>query len=427
MLNRVLGRPVVAVGLAGVVTLSACAARHSPVQSATPPSAVNTSRIADALAAQFVPYVEAQVALAADDFDQAKTSLGDLLTVADDTIGPLVRSAANADDIATMRARFKPLSEYLSAQELPLGYAKAYCPMYDGGSSWVQADGPVRNPYFGSTMLTCGVVDAAPGAHMDHSPRHGGTVFMAPDSFHHIEGTYPEGGIFRLYATDNYREPVDVSAWSGRVVLEEAYDSATDEFTEVVAVVLLPSPDGAFLEGVTDPVGLPGEFIAKVAFEDSPEERFDFIFPAYSVAGDSGAADRSPPSGVVSGAPENIPLAERVRPTIPESTADVVSEIRTRDEALQTLIGEGRFTEIFIPALQAKELALALMDRGDELPLRERNEIRIAVRHLVRAAYLLDWYGDLGNKQQVSGAYDIFAEAAHTIINIYQDTPQRGQ
>ena len=55
------------------------------------------------------------------------------------------------------------------------------------------------------------------------------------------------------------------------------------------------------------------------------------------------------------------------------------------------------------------------------------NEIRIAVRHLVRAAYLLDWYGDLGNKQQVSGAYDIFAEAAHTIINIYQDTPQRGQ
>ena len=292
MLNRVLGRPVVAVGLAGVVTLSACAARHSPVQSATPPSAVNTSRIADALAAQFVPYVEAQVALAADDFDQAKTALGDLLTVADDTIGPLVRSAANADDIATMRARFKPLSEYLAAQQLPLGYAKAYCPMYDGGSSWVQADGPVRNPYFGSTMLTCGVVDAAPGAHMDHSPRHGGTVFMAPDSFHHIEGTYPEDRIFRLYATDNYREPVDVSAWSGRVVLEEAYDSATDEFTEVVAVVLLPSPDGAFLEGVTDPVGLPGEFIAKVAFEDSPEERFDFIFPAYSVAGDSGAADR---------------------------------------------------------------------------------------------------------------------------------------
>ena len=77
--------------------------------------------------------------------------------------------------------------------------------MYDGGTNWVQADGPVRNPYYGAVMLTCGVIDAAPGAHMDHRPRHGGTVFMAPDSFHHIEGVYPEGGLFRLFATDNYR------------------------------------------------------------------------------------------------------------------------------------------------------------------------------------------------------------------------------
>ncbi len=369
-------------------------------------------------------YVEAQVALAADDYDQAKVALGDLLTVADAMTEPLVRSAANAGDIETMRARFKPLSEYLAAQELPLGYARAYCPMYDGGSNWVQADGPVRNPYYGSTMLTCGVIDAAPGAHMDHTPRQGGTVFMAPDSFHHIEGTYPEDGIFRLYATDNYREPVDVSTWSGRIVLEEAYDSATDEFIEVVAFDLLPSPDGAFLESVIDPVGLPGEFIAKVVFlEDFPEERFDFIFPTYSAAGDAGLADRSASLPVVTGAPENVPLAERVRPTIPELTADVVSEIGVRDATLQKLIGEGRFTEIFIPAIQAKELGLALMDRGDELSPRERNEVRIAVRHLVRAAYLLDWYGDLGNKQQVSGAYDLFADAAHTIIDTYNQTP----
>ena len=110
-------------------------------------------------------------------------------------------------------------------------------------------------------------------------------------------------------------------------------------------------------------------------------------------------------------------------PTIPELTADVVSEIGVRDATLQELIGEGRFTEIFIPAIQAKELGLALMDRGDELSPRERNEVRIAVRHLVRAAYLLDWYGDLGNKQQVSGAYDLFADAAHTIIDTYNKTP----
>ena len=415
---------VIACGLAGLLVLSACAARRPPAQSAVPPAATDAAGAPGTLEEQVTQYVEAQVALAADDYDQAKVALGDLLTVADAMTEPLVRSAANAGDIETMRARFKPLSEYLAAQELPLGYARAYCPMYDGGSNWAQADGPVRNPYYGSTMLTCGVIDAAPGAHMDHTPRQGGTVFMAPDSFHHIEGTYPEDGIFRLYATDNYREPVDVSTWSGRVVLEEAYDSATDEFIEVVAFDLLPSPDGAFLESVIDPVGLPGEFIAKVVFlEDFPEERFDFIFPTYSAAGDAGLADRSASLPVVTGAPENVPLAERVRPTIPELTADVVSEIGVRDATLQELIGEGRFTEIFIPAIQAKELGLALMDRGDELSPRERNEVRIAVRHLVRAAYLLDWYGDLGNKQQVSGAYDLFADAAHTIIDTYNKTP----
>ena len=85
----------------------------------------------------------------------------------------------------------------------------------------------------------------------------------------------------------------------------------------------------------------------------------------------------------------------------------------------------GRFTEVFIPALQGKALALELETRADleTLPTRRRNELRIAVRHLVRAAYLLDWYGDLGNKQEVSGAYDIFVTAVNEIARAYESAP----
>lgn len=376
------------------------------------------------LESQIVQYVDAQTALAADDFDDAKVALQQLLPIADATTSPLIRAAASAADITTMRARFKPLSEYLAAQDLPLGYARAYCPMYDGGSNWVQPDGPVRNPYYGSVMLTCGVVDGAPGAHMDHSPRHGGTVFMAPDSFHHVEGTYPEAGIFRLYATDNYRNPVRLSEWGGRVVLEEEYNADTDEFIELSAFNLTPSPAGDYLEATVGDLAPPSEFIAKVIFgvggEQFPEERFDFIFSNYSSDTASPALSLAPQ---VTDAP--VPLATRIQPDIPDLTIELVSEIGVRAQQLQELITAGRFTEIFVPALQGKTLALELESRADleHLPARRQNELRIAVRHLVRSAYLLDWYGDLGNRQQVGGAYDIFSASVNEIIRAYEGEP----
>ena len=371
-------------------------------------------------AAQVGEYVRAQEALAADDFEGARSALAALIAIADSVVRPLAETAAGAGDIESMRSAFKPLSELLAGMDLPAGYARAYCPMYDGGSNWVQIDGPVRNPYYGSMMLTCGVVDAAPGAHMDHSPRHGGRVFMAPDSFHHIEGTYPEPGIFRLYATDNYREPVDVTMWMGRVVLEEDYDPATDEFIEVESAALLPSPDGAYLEAEVGDRPLPADFIAKIRMvEDYPEDRFDFIFAEPTT--DAPIRTVTAPIDL----PATLPLAERIRPRIPERTLDIVSGISARNDEIERLVAEGRFTEIFIPALQSKELALALDQRAETLPVEGRNQVRIAVRSLVRAAWLLDWYGDLGNKQQVSEAHDVFDEAVRGINGVYDDPAAR--
>ena len=121
-------------------------------------------------------------------------------------------------------------------------------------------------------------------------------------------------------------------------------------------------------------------------------------------------------------APGSLPLAERIRPRIPEATSDIVADIVARNGQIRTLVTEGGFTEIFIPALQSKELALELHDRAYTLSVRDRNDVRIAVRSLVRAAWLLDWYGDLGNKQQVSDAYDILNEAVIVIDRVYSDT-----
>ena len=371
---------------------------------------------------QLNEYVQVQEALAADDFETAMAELEEFARITDDVTRALAEHALEAGDIEEMRARFKPLSESLTERNLPQGFARAYCPMYDNGSAWVQRDGPVRNPYYGAFMLTCGVVDAAAGAHMDHSPQHGGTVFMAPDSFHHIEGTFPEPGLFRLYATDNYREPVDVSGWTGRAVTLEEYDEATDEFVEVRAFDLFPSPDGAFLEALiptSDPnYEAPAEFAAKVVFqEDFPAERFDFIFA--SLTTEAAVADALPPAVFGGDTPEAVPLAQRILPDIPDTAFGIAAEIASRDQQIQDLIARGAFTEIFIPALQAKELALALQRAATDLPPASGNQVRIAVRHLVRSAYLLDWYGDLGNKNNVDSAYAIFGGAVGEINGVY--------
>ena len=364
---------------------------------------------------QLAEYVEVQEALAADDFETAMTQLEEFARVTDETTRALALQALEAENIEALRTRFKPLSESLAVQALPQGYARAYCPMYDKGSSWVQRDGPVRNPYYGAVMLTCGVVDAAAGAHMDHTPRHGGTVFMAPDGFHHIEGTYPEPGLFRLYATDNYREPVEVSGWAGRAVTEEEYDETTDEFIEVAAFDLFPSPDGAFLEALLPNSDVPAEVTAKVIFqEDFPFERFDFIFGALSVEDAPAALNFA-----VADAPAAVPLAQRIMPDIPAEPEQIAAQIVTRDQQVQGMIERGAFAEIFIPALQAKELALALQQRATELSMADRNQVQIAVRHLVRAAYLLDWYGDLGNKNDVDSAYGVFGSAVSEISAVF--------
>ena len=105
-------------------------------------------------------YVGAQEALANDNFPQAQAALKSLVQHADPVLKPLVIKAANASDITAVRAAFKPLSAEIIKNEVPEGYVRAYCSMADGdrGAHWIQKDqSRLMNPYFGATMLHCGV------------------------------------------------------------------------------------------------------------------------------------------------------------------------------------------------------------------------------------------------------------------------------
>ena len=105
-------------------------------------------------------YVNAQEALADDDFDKARSALQSLVQHADPAFKTLVEKAANAQDITAVRTAFKPLSEEIIKGAMPEGLILAYCPMADNdtGAHWIQKDQPqLMNPYFGATMLHCGI------------------------------------------------------------------------------------------------------------------------------------------------------------------------------------------------------------------------------------------------------------------------------
>jgi len=235
--------------------------------------------------------------------------------------------------------------------------------------------------------------------HQDHNPKHGGTFFMAPDNWHHLEGAYPEDGVFRIYVYDNFSEPMDANSFTGRAVLEEEFDADTRETREVEAYPLVPSPDGEYLEAKVGSAALPREITAKIQFD--PEGETAELSEDIEVATDPAASNRN----------------ELV---VPDAPSDIASIIEAKNVEVRELVTSGALDRIYLPALQAKDLAVALEAHLDQLPFEQRRELRWALKQLVRSAWLLDDYGDLGNREKVHVAYEWFDEAVETIRSVYR-------
>lgn len=64
--------------------------------------------------------------------------------------------------IDQQRQHFKAVSKNITDMVAITGTEQKlyeqYCPMYDGGAAWLSTEEEVRNPYYGSQMLTCGKV-----------------------------------------------------------------------------------------------------------------------------------------------------------------------------------------------------------------------------------------------------------------------------
>lgn len=116
--------------------------------------------VADGLAQ---PYLHIQLALANDSMDGVADAAQRIVREAAKlgatakSIGTAAASISAAADINSARAAFGPLSDALITygEEVGFGDLKvAYCPMVR--KSWVQENGAILNPFYGSMMLNCG-------------------------------------------------------------------------------------------------------------------------------------------------------------------------------------------------------------------------------------------------------------------------------
>ena len=158
-----------AAGIAAVSLLAGCASEPVEEQPAEAPAAApaeaayDPQRFDDRPAGVVRAYLRAQDALAHDRLEEAAAALTALAGHAQDDLGPLAESAAQAADLAGARLAFRDLSAKLIESPLPEGLGVAFCPMaFDNeGGRWIQAEGEIMNPYYGAAMRRCGVFEGA--------------------------------------------------------------------------------------------------------------------------------------------------------------------------------------------------------------------------------------------------------------------------
>ncbi len=107
-------------------------------------------------------YVEVATALAADDLETARQASKKLAAMAaeggETDLSKEAAAVSEASEIDEAREKFKRVSaRVVSMAKGKDGYYIMNCPMTEHGT-WVQNDPQVANPYFGKSMLRCGMI-----------------------------------------------------------------------------------------------------------------------------------------------------------------------------------------------------------------------------------------------------------------------------
>ncbi len=133
-----------------------------------------------------------------------------------------------------------------------------------------------------------------------------------------------------------------------------------------------------------------------------------------SISRSATAAGAQPVAGSPAAAPPS---------PVPDSVDEIVAQLTARAREVGDLIRQGELAAVYVPAFQARDLAIALESRLDALDAARRAVAGPAIARLVRTAWLLDAFGDVGNRQQIASAYAQFTAAAADVAAAFRHAP----
>jgi hypothetical protein len=108
---------------------------------------------------------------------------------------------------------------------------------------------------------------------------------------------------------------------------------------------------------------------------------------------------------------------------LPKNTKALLDLLGMCSEEVQKLVQGAQFGFVYQPTMLGKDIALALESHVSELPASRRVQASEAIRKTVLAAWQLDMFGDMGNQEKISEAYNHFAAAIAAVKTAYAAQP----
>ncbi len=105
---------------------------------------------------------------------------------------------------------------------------------------------------------------------------------------------------------------------------------------------------------------------------------------------------------------------------LPKEIPGLLTELGVRAAEIDKLMKEGNLSEVWLPAMGTKTVALVLEQHASVLSAAKRAQATLAVKRVVTSAWELDGYADIGNRTKVVEAYDRMASAVAELKAAYE-------